>query len=754
MYGGGQVTIRGILGTAGVTLVAGLGLGPAGAAAGTSPAAPNFTWSGQADTGLWSSAGNWQGAVAPSGTVGTLSFPALTCTPAVLCRAQTDVENVSAAGLNIDDASGYVISPLTAGDSAEALAIGAGGLTATTQASAAPGGTPVLGPVTFSGSETWTIDGGPAGVGALTVGQITGSPSGTGTLHVTTPAIGLDLADQGLLTLAGNGVDNELGALTVTGRDTSATGAGAIANGTIDFSSSGGALNAVSRTPLSLDDVALIGAASLGPLSATGSLIGFTVPGSGGTTQVNGNATFGGASVLDLPFASTKGQLNATGQIALNGVSLNLLPGTPRCPSLAAGAQDVILTAVGGISGTFSGMPNGAQVTLKCVGQAPTLRISYSTLAVTATVLSAGGPAYPTSVALTGPASPPTVGQSMQLSAGVAPGPAGGANASEPAGTVTFFVDHTAIPGCGSATLNSSGSAQVAVCTLNAPSGAHDFTATYTPSSPDWAAATSNALTIRPTPAPAPTATTPKLTPAPAPTPVATATSTSATSTVRASAAPLATPVMKLSAGQDPANPQLLSDTATLTPASRRSTAVVSGQVSFYDGSFPIPGCQGLGLSGGRVNCTTGLQTPGAQTITAVYGASSAFSAASAHATARSSLATPTASFTRFSTRTPALSLSVRSFGVAFTGFSVAFLTPGLSFDAYAALMTSSGRLSVARGALALGLAHPAARASFGLGTGAVKLTHSLPAHGAILTLVSLTFAHRPGAQLLLSLPR
>ena len=739
------MTAQRALCAAAVTLVVGLAGGPGVGSAGA--ATPNFTWTGQAGTELWSSAGNWQGGVAPSGTVGTLSFPALACAPTTLCESETDVANVSATALNLDDASGYAIAPLTASDSAEALAIGSGGLTATTRARSAPNGTPVLGPVSFSGAETWTIDGGPAGVGGLTLGQISSASSGAGTLHPTAPSLALHLADQAQLNLAGAGVDNELGTLTVTGSNTSDTGAAASANGTIDFTASGGELNAEDLTPVTLDDAALVGAGTVGPLSASGSLIGFTS--SVGTTQIDGNANLGGGTLLDLPLVgsgsatpagSDYAQLNATGQVALNGVTLKLVPDTPRCPSLAAGDVDAIVTAVGGVSGTFTGMPNGAQVTLNCVGQAPSLRIGYTTNTVTATVLSAGGPAYPTSVALTGPTSTPIAGQTMALSATVASSHA--AAGTEPAGSLTFFEDRTAIPGCGSEALSASGSGVGAGCSLTAPSGAHNFTATYTPSTTDWAAATSSAVSITPTPVLAPTAS-PTVTP-PAPTP---------TSSVPAPAAPLLSPVMKLSAGRAPGNPQLLSDTATLTPPSRHAPAL-SGQVSFFDGAVAIPGCQAVALSAGAASCTTGVQTLGAQTLTAVFAATSTYSAATAHAVAYSSLAAPTARFTRFSTQTPALSLTVRSPEAPFTGYTVAFLTPGISFDAFAALMSSSGKLRMAHSALALTLASPAASAYFQLGTGAVKLTHSLPAHGAIQTLVSLTFAHRPSAELLLSIPR
>jgi Spy/CpxP family protein refolding chaperone len=48
------------------------------AVAAPAASAADFTWAPPA-SGNWSSGANWQGGVAPSGTVGTLSFPATPC---------------------------------------------------------------------------------------------------------------------------------------------------------------------------------------------------------------------------------------------------------------------------------------------------------------------------------------------------------------------------------------------------------------------------------------------------------------------------------------------------------------------------------------------------------------------------------------------------------------------------------------------------------------------------------------------------
>lgn len=94
-------------------------------------AAPDFTWSGAEPLGAsnWSNGGNW-GGTAPSGSVGTLAFPALTspaCTanpPTATChQSNNDVSGLNVSALSIDDGVGYQIS-------GKAITLGAGGITA------------------------------------------------------------------------------------------------------------------------------------------------------------------------------------------------------------------------------------------------------------------------------------------------------------------------------------------------------------------------------------------------------------------------------------------------------------------------------------------------------------------------------------------------------------------------------------------------------------------------------------------------
>ncbi|MGH9115599.1 MAG: hypothetical protein ACRDWW_07175, partial [Acidimicrobiales bacterium] len=105
-----------------------VGAGTAGAAT------TSFTWSGAGTTtSAWSSTANWTGGTAPTGSVGTLTFPDLgsTCdqlpppTSPVCYRSDNDVSGISANSVDFSSPGGsYVLS-------GAALAVGSGGLTVT-----------------------------------------------------------------------------------------------------------------------------------------------------------------------------------------------------------------------------------------------------------------------------------------------------------------------------------------------------------------------------------------------------------------------------------------------------------------------------------------------------------------------------------------------------------------------------------------------------------------------------------------------
>jgi hypothetical protein len=130
----------------------------------------------------WSNASNWAAGVAPSGAVGTLTFPTLgpTCKGSNYlypCYIGTnDVDGLSAQGLAFSArAAGYNIY-------GNKLSLGAGGITV------APSGGANLGlPISLAADQTWSVDN-----GMLSAGGVTG-----------TSKLAIDLANSASVTLGG-----------------------------------------------------------------------------------------------------------------------------------------------------------------------------------------------------------------------------------------------------------------------------------------------------------------------------------------------------------------------------------------------------------------------------------------------------------------------------------------------------------------------------------------------------------------------
>jgi hypothetical protein len=357
-------------------------------------AAPDFTWTGGAAPGSteWSHASNWTGGSGPSGTVGTVTFPAL---PRVACTAspptescyqsQNDVAGVTANRLAIE--SGYAID-------GNAVAIGAGGVGVTNARSVAQASLLNL-PVTLGTSQTWSIDGGSGGYAELDVG---------GVLSGTTSSLDVGLQNYALFDLR---ADDEVGPVTITGADPTNNGGGASANGfvTLGSGSGAGALNASDHNLVTVTDVALRGSGSLGPLTTAGDAIqiGASYPAPPGTVAVNGDVSLDPATIVAFRIdPSGSSRLTATGNVDLGGVQLRAAVGAPQC--LASGQTFTIVSATA-VTGTFAGVPDGATVhidppVLDCNPTA--LRIHYTSNTVTGTVVTA--PFQP------GSAPPPGIG--------------------------------------------------------------------------------------------------------------------------------------------------------------------------------------------------------------------------------------------------------------------------------------------------------------------------------------------------------
>jgi hypothetical protein len=348
-----------------------------------SPApAANFTWSGAGAPGedKWSNLSNWGGS-APSGSVGTLTFPPLgspACAPtppAATCyQATNDLAGLSVESISIDDGVGYFIR-------GNSITLGAGGLNASTAVTNFSRGAALRLPISLSAPQTWSINGN-QGLGQLNVGTVTGPAD----------ALGVNLTNQTFLGITG---DMEVGPVTVAGL------AGPFLPGNVDVGIGGGgntgSLNSGDGNPVSFKGGAgLVGfGGTIGPVSMNGGQFQVGVPGSSpGTFTVVGS--LGLASTELSTFIAHPGatagtdysQLKVSGNVQLANARLRISGEMPStCPALSTGEVDTLIATEGNLSGEFEGVPNGALVSVGCnAASQPKVRIKYTAHGVTATV--------------------------------------------------------------------------------------------------------------------------------------------------------------------------------------------------------------------------------------------------------------------------------------------------------------------------------------------------------------------------------
>jgi hypothetical protein len=345
--------------------------------------AAGYSWSGQAPASdsNWSAATNWVGAHAPTGSATKLTFPALTgCASGETCYTSTnDLTNFRTAALSLDDGAGYYIggNSLTLGTSGASV----NGIIAAPTASSFSQGPRLTLPITLGSSQTWSITGGNHAAPVYLTGAVSGSSH----------ALAIKLANGGILSLGDN---VEVGPVTVSGGGFLVDGAG--------FSPSDqGSLNSTDHNKVTISGSQLTtDEGTVGPLTALGSRI--VVGSSGqlptGSLGVEGSLNLTSNSALSMNVdgpGTTAGNdyssFNAKGNEALGG-SLNLGGAAPNgdCPGLHKGAVDTLMSAVGTVSGKFTGIANGTTIPLSCTGGTePTMTIHYTTHAVTATVATA-----------------------------------------------------------------------------------------------------------------------------------------------------------------------------------------------------------------------------------------------------------------------------------------------------------------------------------------------------------------------------
>jgi len=161
--------------------------------------AADFTWTGGGMSPNWSVAANW-GGLAPSGTVGALSFPFTACHQTGFCTATDDVAGLTASSLDITvgvaapgttPPGGYLINAtpgtaLTLNSGLSVTLDNPGNLT-----SYSDSGPNIRLPIVLGGPNTWTI-----GASTGVAGNLSGAsqsltiniPSGAGTSISREPA--------------------------------------------------------------------------------------------------------------------------------------------------------------------------------------------------------------------------------------------------------------------------------------------------------------------------------------------------------------------------------------------------------------------------------------------------------------------------------------------------------------------------------------------------------------------------------------
>jgi hypothetical protein len=380
--------------------------------------APSLTWAGAASSLSWSALQNWAGGSAPSGTVGTLSFPDLTSSaclggtsPDACYDAGNDISGLNVGSLDVSSDDGYDIS-------GNGITLRAGGLDVS--APSAESDPPQLDlPLLLGAPQSWTIDSGPVVLG--------GGVSGDETLALNVDAGSIEPRagfEVGPISEDGNGGFYLDGNESVNSTDGNAI---TLLNGAgIEADQTGNTVGPVTLEPSGWISVGGIDDGG-GRLDVDGSVTSLT-------SVTQGGLTFSGGSTLDLavdhPGTSAGvdySQLTATGNIGLDQTELDVSQGVTTegtCVDLHPGDQLTLLSTSGGsINGTFSNYPEGATVDLgdDCNGadRAASGTISYSSNAVNLTI-TGGGDAGDVPVELTPPSVSGTAeeGQTLQLAPG------------------------------------------------------------------------------------------------------------------------------------------------------------------------------------------------------------------------------------------------------------------------------------------------------------------------------------------------
>jgi Big-like domain-containing protein len=522
-----------------------------------SAAAADYTWTGAAPVASWSAGANWAGGSPPAGATGTLAFPALTgasCAPthSAACYASAnDTDGLAATSLSIDDGAGYALTGV-------GLTLGSGGILAVpsaadTAAAAQPDGVAL--PLALSAPQTWSVTAQAAGQGLVLSGNVTGALS---------DPLGVQLNGDAVLSLR----HAEVGPVTVVGDGT--IGDGFLRLGDLDPSTAAptaGSLNQDDGEPVRVaSGASILGLdGTIGPVSTAGGAIQVGEPDHVGSLAVDGDLALDAQGAL-VTFVTQGGTtagtdysvLSVEGSVDLGAATLIVddgeIPGSSACASLTPGDVDTLITAAGGLTGTFKGVADGAVVTLGCPGSGgtpPTATIHYTSTTITATIATAGLPGTTTATSLMAAPSAPVTNQAVALTAIVS------SAASPPTGTVAFDQGGSAIAGCGAEPVTVVNGYYAATCqTRFSATQTVDLGAAFTPAAGATVAASASPV-------------------------VAVAVAKAPTTTA------LALSVLSAPSGRP------TTYTATVTPA-QAGAALPGGVVDFLDDGQPVAGCSGI----------------------------------------------------------------------------------------------------------------------------------------------------------------
>lgn len=346
-------------------------------------AAADFTFVGGHSSGNWSDGANWAGGTAPAGTVGTLNFPASSCSSTLCPASNDDISGLTASTLSIVAPSTMPPTPPPSGwylqdSGAVPLTLNSGLNVSLSQiGSVADPGTVIAIPITLGAANTWAVN----EANVTLIANVSGNQS-----------LALNLSNSGSLFF--QGASNEVGPITATG-----TG---VCCGSLDVQSD---LNGTNGHAVALSGARLGGKGTVGAVTTSNSAS--VTPGVGGpptgslsvtsatldtTSQAQFNvAGTGTVAGTDYP------QLTSSGAINLASTRLSIQAGFPgSCLTPAVGNVYTLVTTTGSLTGAFSNAADGTVITDSCNNS---YRINYTAHAVTATVVTGGG-GTPTTTAL------------------------------------------------------------------------------------------------------------------------------------------------------------------------------------------------------------------------------------------------------------------------------------------------------------------------------------------------------------------